>query len=85
MAGAYRMRRRRERAWALMTTTIGATAAEYLGTSTGPQEQLLAGQRCGGPACRVVLWSGVRRRRTARYCSARCRQAAYRARHRDGR
>jgi hypothetical protein len=65
-----------------MTTTIGATAAEYLGTSTRPQEQLLAGQRCAGPTCRVVLWAGARRRRTARYCSARCRQAAYRARQR---
>ena len=40
----YRLLRRRERAWTLMTTTIDATAAEYMGMSTGPQKQLLAGR-----------------------------------------
>ncbi|GAB2892041.1 hypothetical protein [Streptomyces mayteni] len=82
VAAAYRLRRRRERALVLWDVVIGAKAAEILETSTGRQEQLLAGQTCGGPVCRVVLWAGVRRRRTARYCSARCRQAAYRERRR---
>jgi hypothetical protein len=82
VAGAYRLRQRRERAWKLMTLTIDAKAAQYLHTSTGRQEQLAAWQTCGGPHCRIVLWAGVRRRRTARYCSAKCRQAAYRARQR---
>lgn len=80
VAGAYRMRQRRERAWKLMTITIDAKASEYLLTSTGRQERLLAWQTCRASNCRVVLWSGVRRRRTARYCSPRCRQAAYRER-----
>ncbi|MEU0647834.1 hypothetical protein [Streptomyces umbrinus] len=78
VAGSYRMRKRRERAWNLMTITIDAQAAEYLRTSTGRHERLMALQRCGGPNCRTVLWAGAQRRATARYCSARCRQAAYR-------
>ncbi|MCX4598387.1 hypothetical protein OG819_55630 [Streptomyces sp. NBC_01549] len=82
VAGAYRLRKRRERAWNLLTITIDAEAAEFLHTSTGRQERLLAWQTCGGPVCRVVLRAGVRRRRTARYCSARCRQAVYRERKR---
>ncbi|MFE4613728.1 hypothetical protein ACFRK5_36110 [Streptomyces niveus] len=63
-----------------MTLVVGAKAAEVLDTGTDRQEELLAGQTCGGPGCRVVLWAGVRRRRTARYCGGRCRQAAYRVR-----
>ncbi|MFG2441036.1 hypothetical protein [Streptomyces sp. NPDC048508] len=71
---------RRERAWILMTATIGATAADFLHTSTREQDGLLARQTCQASACRTVLWAGARRRSNARYCSARCRQAAYRAR-----
>ncbi|MFZ3562790.1 hypothetical protein [Streptomyces sp. BH055] len=82
VAGAYRMRKRRERAWNLMTITIDASAAEFLRRSTGRQERLLAWQRCNGPSCRVVLWAGTRRRANARYCSGKCRQAAYRERQR---
>jgi hypothetical protein len=83
VAGAYRMRRRQERAHQMMTILVDAKAAEFLRTTTGPEERLLAQQTCGGPNCRVVLWAGARRRRSARYCSARCRQAAYRARRRS--
>jgi hypothetical protein len=80
VAGAYRMRQRRERGHKLMTVFIDAKASEYLRTTTGRQERLLAWQTCGGPTCRLVLWAGVRRRSTVRYCSAKCRQAAYRER-----
>lgn len=82
VAGAYRMRRRRERADHLMTIVIGAKAAEFLNTPGGFHDRLLAWQTCAGPKCRVVLWAGVRRRSNSRYCSAKCRQAAYRERHR---
>ncbi|MFJ7023512.1 MULTISPECIES: hypothetical protein [unclassified Streptomyces] len=63
-----------------MTTVISAQAAEFFETTEGYQARLLAWQRCAGPSCRVVLWAGARRRRNARYCSGRCRQAAYRER-----
>lgn len=79
-AGAYRMRRWQERAHQMMTVLVDAKAAQFLRTTTGQEEPLPARQRCGGPDCRVVLWAGIRRRRSARYCSARCRQAAYRTR-----
>jgi hypothetical protein len=65
-----------------MTTLIDAAAAEDLGASTGRRERLLAWQRCSGPSCRVVVWAGARRRRTARYGSGKCRQASYRERQR---
>lgn len=61
-AGAYRMRVRRERAWNLMTVTIGASAAEMLRTSTQDQGDLLARQTCQGPTCHTVLGAGARRR-----------------------
>lgn len=80
VAAAYRLRRRRERADHLMTIVVGAKAAEFLGTRDGRHDRLLAWQTCAGPACGVVLWAGVRRRSTARYCSGKCRQAAYRKR-----
>jgi hypothetical protein len=64
-----------------LVAVVSTQAAEFLG-NVDNQERLLAGQTCAGPACRVVLWAGVRRRSTARYCSAACRQAAYRARRR---
>lgn len=83
VAGAYRMRVRREQAWNLMTLTIGASAADFLHTNSPEQDDLLARQTCQGPTCHTVLWAGARRRSNARYCSARCRQAAYRARQRD--
>lgn len=84
VAGAYRLRRRLERADHLMTTVISAKAAEFFGTTEGYHDRLLAWQTCEGPSCRVVLWAGARRRRNTRYCSGRCRQAAYRERLRHG-
>jgi hypothetical protein len=60
----------------LMTILVDAKAGEFLRTTTGRQDRLLAWQTCAGPACRVVLWAGVRRRSNARYCSPQCRQAA---------
>jgi len=83
VAGAYRLRVRRERAWNLMSVTIGATAADLLRTNTREQDDLLARQTCQGPAYHTALWAGARRRSNTRYCGARCRQAAYRARQRD--
>jgi hypothetical protein len=59
VAGAYRMRRRQERAHQMMTVLVDAKAAEFLRTTTGPEERLLARQTCGGPNCRIVLWAGV--------------------------
>ncbi|MET7458347.1 hypothetical protein ABZT03_42280 [Streptomyces sp. NPDC005574] len=66
-----------------MSATIGATAADYLHASTREQDDLLARQTCQAPACHTVLWAGARRRSNTRYCSARCRQAAYRVRQSD--
>ncbi|MFG3043112.1 hypothetical protein ACGFYZ_40070 [Streptomyces sp. NPDC048330] len=82
VAAAYRLRRRRERVDHLMTTVISAQAAEFFETNEGYHDRLLAWQRCARPSCRVVLWAGARRRRNARYCSGRCRHAAYRERKR---
>lgn len=82
VAGAYRMRRRREHAHILMTTIVDDKALEFLYSDEGYHSRLLAWQTCGGPTCRAVLWAGVRRRSNSRYCSAKCRQAAYRERQR---
>ncbi|AVZ78006.1 hypothetical protein SLUN_38930 (plasmid) [Streptomyces lunaelactis] len=82
VAAAYRLRRRSERVDHLMTTVISAKAAEFFETTEGYHDRLLAWQRCAGPSCGVVLWAGARRRSNARFCSARCRQAAYRVRKR---
>ncbi len=40
----------------LMTTVIGAKAAEFFGTTEGYHDRLLAWQTCAGPGCGVVLW-----------------------------
>lgn len=63
----------------LTATIISDKAAEWL-WGPGYRPRILAWQTCGAPDCGVVVWAGVRRRRDARYCSAKCRTRAYRGR-----
>ncbi|MEU1201275.1 hypothetical protein ABZ446_34370 [Streptomyces sp. NPDC005813] len=51
-------------------------------TSPEERKRLLAAESCNGPDCQVILRAAVSRLPTARYCSARCRQAAHRFRQR---
>ncbi|WP_433411510.1 hypothetical protein ACQP1V_22800 [Microtetraspora malaysiensis] len=58
---------------------ISEAASAWLETlPTNWRDRVDAWAHC--PVCRRVVWAGVRHRRDAVYCSARCRTKAWRAR-----
>ena len=80
---AYRKRvrllNRTVRAREVIATFSQLNRLEKAGIVTGCL--IIEGIQC--PVCAKVVWQGVRRRRDARYCSNRCRQAAHRERRHD--
>ncbi len=77
---AYRKRIRRldhrDRQQQVIRTFAELTRIEKAGIASG--DWIIPGLQC--PVCGTVLWRSVRRRGDAIYCSAKCRQAAYRLR-----
>lgn len=80
---AYRKRvrrlDRRDRERQVIRTFAELTRIEKAGIASG--YWVIPGVQC--PLCGTVIWRGVRRRGDAVYCSAKCRQAAYRLRKHD--
>lgn len=80
---AYRKRvqllDRRVRGRNVIHTFARLTRGEKAGIVNG--YLIVPGIQC--PVCGQVIWQGVRHRTDAVYCSARCRQAAYRRRKHD--